>query len=159
MFTCFVCPALSRSIALLSFLPPLALTQDMFNFVLQATGTDANTDLTYVTPGSATVDPLTFTSAVTGINVLRDSLGGTSGASVEQPLFRSVTDVGTYSATTGLELFVADSTGDAYGRTPTQVRCLACLEVSYQLHQNCNLYVNGLHAAAWCQACGVVLRV
>ncbi|KAL0043491.1 hypothetical protein WJX79_006217 [Trebouxia sp. C0005] len=100
---------------------------------LQATGTDANTDLTYVTPGSATVDPLTFTSAVTGINVLRDSLGGTSGASVEQPLFRSVTDVGTYSATTGLELFVADSTGDAYGRTPTQVLNILYFDTTMKL--------------------------
>ncbi|DBA88323.1 TPA: hypothetical protein ACH3X2_004827 [Trebouxia sp. C0005] len=98
-----------------------------------ATGTDANTDLTYVTPGSATVDPLTFTSAVTGINVLRDSLGGTSGASVEQPLFRSVTDVGTYSATTGLELFVADSTGDAYGRTPTQVLNILYFDTTMKL--------------------------
>lgn len=103
-------------------------------------------------PGSATADPLTFTLAVSGINALRDTLGGTSGtgASVEQPLFRSVTDVGTYTATTGPELFVADSTGVAFGRTPTQVRCLACLKFNYTQQQSCNPYDNGLHAASLC---------
>ena len=84
-----------------------------------------NPDFTYVTSGDPDAKPVPFSlpNAITGINALRDSLGGTSGtgASVEQPLSRTPTDVNTYTATNGPQLFAADKNGVAFGRTPTQV--------------------------------------
>ena len=87
---------------------------------------DGSSQLTYVTPDDQNPTSLTDVTAVTGINALRDTLGGTSGtgASVEQPLTRTPTDVGTYTATTGRELFAADKNAVAFSRTPTQVRHL-----------------------------------
>ncbi|DBB05651.1 TPA: hypothetical protein ACH3X1_012267 [Trebouxia sp. C0004] len=62
---------------------------------------------------------ISFETAVTAINALRDALGGTSSNSVESPLTRTPTAVA--GVTTGPDLFAADANSVAYTRIPKQV--------------------------------------
>ena len=112
---------------------------------------DGGTDLKYVAQ-DGTATSLDFPQAVTGINALRDSLGGTSGtgASVEQPLTRTPTTVGTYTPTDdGPELFAADKNAVAFSRTPTQVSRLASLSVNHTLAKFTVGIVRQHHAVVW----------
>ncbi|DBA70820.1 TPA: hypothetical protein ACH3X2_011706 [Trebouxia sp. C0005] len=67
-------------------------------------------------------DAITFETAVTAINALRDALGGTSSSSVESPLTRTPTAVsGVTIASPGPDLFAADANSVAFTRIPKQV--------------------------------------
>lgn len=70
----------------------------------------------------STGDAITFETAVSAINALRDALGGTSSSSVENALTRTPTAVsGVTVASTGPDLFAADANSVAYTRIPKQV--------------------------------------
>lgn len=65
---------------------------------------------------------ITFETAVTAINALRDALGGTTSSSVEKGLTRTPTSVtGVTEASSGPDLFAADANSVAYTRIPKQV--------------------------------------
>ena len=64
---------------------------------------------------------ITFATAVSAINVLRDALGGTRSSSVENSLTRNPTAVtGVTIASPGPDLFAADANSVAYTRIPGQ---------------------------------------
>lgn len=87
---------------------------------LYGIATAANPATTGLTIGSSQSN-LDFPTAVAGINKLRDTLGGTTASSVEQPLTRTITTVNGVGGGSGPELFAADSNAVAFTRTPTQV--------------------------------------
>lgn len=68
-------------------------------------------------------DPITFDTAVSAINALRDALGGTTSSSVENGLTRVPTTVSgvTIATNPGPDLFAADANSVAYTRIPKQV--------------------------------------
>ena len=65
--------------------------------------------------------PISFATAVSAINVLRDALGGTRSSSVENSLTRTPTAVsGVNTGSSGPDLFAADANSVAYTRIPRQ---------------------------------------
>ena len=65
---------------------------------------------------------ISFATAVSAINVLRDTLGGTKSSSVDNSLTRTPTTVsGVSIADSGPNLFAADANSVAYTRIPKQV--------------------------------------
>lgn len=75
---------------------------------------------------------ITYGMAVAGIAKLRDMLGGTSGASVENAITRTPTAYTPNVGSTGPNLFAVNSAGVSFVRSPYQVRitCLQLLLVS-----------------------------
>lgn len=72
--------------------------------------------------------PVTFTTAVTAINALRDALGGTKSSSVENGLTRvptAVTGV-TFATNPGPNLFAVDANSVAFTRIPVSYYSACC---------------------------------
>ena len=73
--------------------------------------------------------PITFATAVTAINKLRDALGGTASSSVENALTRTPTLVsGVNIASPGPDLFSADANSIAFTRIP-----VSCVSASFEV--------------------------
>ena len=90
-----------------------------YNFCLQIASSNTGLEL-------STGDAITFETAVSAINALRDALGGTSSSSVENALTRTPATVsGVTIASPGPDLFAADANSVSYTRIPKQVITLA----------------------------------
>lgn len=88
--------------------------------------------------------PITYGMAVAGIAKLRDMLGGTSAASVENAITRTPTPYTSSVGSTGPVLFAVNSAGVSFVRSPTQVQitCLHLLFVSALL-DDVHAVING----------------